>query len=469
MVSYETSGRAFFHPEERAHPMTDSLLLIDDDVLVLRSIGAFFEQRGWDVFRELSGEAGLITCDRARPDVVLLGMALPGIDGLEVLEQLRTRDTAVIMMTGDGTVSIAVSAMKAGAENFLVKPIDLEHLAVAADRAAEKVRLRRVNQTLIGQSATTDGLDSLGTSAMMREVAHQLSLLARSDRTAVLIRGEGGTGKRWAARLLHDLSPRAAAPFIEVACSTGDPAWLDLELFGREQSVDAPEGGARRPGLLEVADGGTLFLDEVADLPLELQAKIEAVLQQRAFRRTGGTREIPIDLRVLAGTTRNLAAMVESGRFREDLYYRLKVMPLEMPPLRERGEEDILALVRRFLKELAPSMPGSPTRLSDDALDRLLHHGWPGNVREMRNVLERALLLARGQPQLGAEHLPGEFRARSGPFDRRHNPLTMEEVERMHIDRTLKHHGGNRTRAAQELGISRATLIAKIKRYAIPH
>ncbi|MES2304491.1 MAG: sigma-54 dependent transcriptional regulator [Gemmatimonadota bacterium] len=449
--------------------MTESLLLIDDDVTLLKNIGAYFEHRGWDVFTELSGEAGLVTFDRARPDVVLLDLGLPGMDGLEVLEQFRTRDTAVIMMTGDAAIATAVQAMQAGAENFLVKPVDLEHLGAAVTRAAEKVRLRRVNRTLIGQSATTDGLDSLGGSVVMREFAHQLSVLARNDRTAVLIHGESGSGKRWAARLLHDLSPRSSAPFIEVACGTGDASWLDLELFGREQTVDTPEGGARRQGLLEVADGGTLFLDEVADLPLELQAKIDAVLEQRAFRRAGGTREIPVDIRVVAATSRSLSTMVESGRFREDLYYRLNVMPLEVPPLRDRGQDDILTLIRRFLRELAPSMPGAPTKISDDAFDRLLHHGWPGNVREMRNVLERALLLARGQPQIGAEHLPGEFRARSGPFDRRHTPLTMEEVERMHIDRTLKHHGGNRTRAAQELGISRATLIAKIKRYAIPH
>lgn len=449
--------------------MTDSLLLIDDDVSVLRSIGAFFEKRGWDVFRELSGEAGLVTFDRTRPDVVLLDLGLPGMDGLEVLEHFRTRDTAVIVMTGNAEISTAVQAMQAGAENFLVKPVDLSHLAAAADRAAEKVRLRRVNRTLIGQSATVDGLESLGSSALMRELSHQISLLARSDRTAVLIHGESGSGKRWAARLLHDLSPRSGEPFIEVACGAGDPAWLDLELFGREQSVDTSDGGIRRQGLLEVADGGTLFLDEVADLPLELQAKIGAVLEQRAFRRAGGTREIPVDIRVVAATSRALATVVEAGRFREDLFYRLNVMPLEVPPLRDRAQDDILGLLQRFLKELGPSMPGAPTRLSDDALDRLLHHNWPGNVREMRNVLERALLLARGQPQIGAEHLPGEFRARSGPFDRRHAPLTMDEVERMHIDRTLKHHGGNRTRAAQELGISRATLIAKIKRYAIPH
>lgn len=450
--------------------MTDTLLLIDDDVTVLKSIGNFFEGRGWDVFRELSGEAGLVTFDRVRPDVVLLDIGLPGMDGLEVLEHFRTRDATVIMMTGDAAIATAVQAMQTGAENFLVKPVDLAHLAAATDRAAEKVKLRRVNRTLIGQSATTDGLESLGASVVMKEFAHQLSMLARNDRTAVLIHGESGSGKRWAARLLHDLSPRSAAPFIEVACGTGDAAWLDLELFGREQLSDTSEGGGgRRQGLLEVADGGTLFLDEVADLPLELQAKIDSVLEQRAFRRAGGTREVPVDLRVVAATSRSLATMVESGRFREDLYYRLNVMPLEVPPLRDRGQDDILTLIRRFLRELAPSMPGAPTKISDDAFDRLLHHGWPGNVREMRNVLERALLLARGQPQIGAEHLPGEFRARSGPFDRRHTPLTMEEVERMHIDRTLKHHGGNRTRAAQELGISRATLIAKIKRYAIPH
>lgn len=449
--------------------MTDSLLLIDDDESVLRNIGAYFEQRGWEVFRELTGEAGLVTFDRVRPDVVMADLGLPGMDGLEVLEQLRTRDTAVIMMTGDATISTAVAAVQAGAENFLVKPVDLAHLAVAADRAAEKVRLRRVNRTLIGQSATTDGLDSLGSSPLMREVAHQISLLARSDRTAVLIHGESGSGKHWVARLLHDLSPRASEPFIEVACGTGDPSWLDLELFGREQSSDPGDSGMRRQGLLEVADGGTLFLDEVADLPLELQAKIEAVIERRAFRRAGGTREIPVDLRVVAATSRDLAAIAATGRFRADLLSRLSVMPVMVPPLRDRSSDDLLALVRRFLKELGPSMPGAPTILSDDALDRLVHHHWPGNLREMRNVLERALLLARGHPQLGAEHLPGEFRARSGPFDRRHTPLTMEEVERMHIDRTLKHHAGNRTRAALELGISRATLIAKIKRYAIPH
>jgi two-component system, NtrC family, response regulator AtoC len=447
--------------------MSDSLLLIDDDAEILRIIGAFFEQRGWDVFGELTGEAGLEMFNRAMPEVVIVDLHLPGMDGLEVLEHLNGRDTAVIVLTGDNDVRTAVQAMQLGAENFLVKPVDLNHLIVAVERSAEKVRLRRVNRTLIGQSAASDGLDSLGTSPLMREFARQTALLARSDRTAVLIQGEAGSGKRWVGRLIHDVSNRSSEPFIEVACSASDPAWLEAELFGRDEKQGAGEGDHRRQGLLEIADGGTLFLDEVTDLPLELQAKLLAVLETRAFRRAGGVREIPVDLRVVAATARAPQAAIEAGMLRQDLFYLLNVLPLTVPPLRERSKDDLMALIRAFLRDLTPSMAGSPSRLTDEALDRLLHHGWPGNVRELRNVLERALLLARGQGKVGAEHLPPEFRSHRGSVDRRHLPLTMEELERMHLERTLKHHAGNRTRSAQELGISRATLIAKIKRYGI--
>ncbi len=447
--------------------MSESLLLIDDDADILRVIGAFFEQRGWDVFGELTGEAGLATFNQAMPEVVIVDLHLPDIDGLEVLERLRGRDTAVIVLTGDNDVRDAVQAMQAGAENFLVKPVDLTHLLVAVERAAEKVKLRRVNRTLIGQHAASDGLDSLGTSPLMREVARQTSVLARSDRTAVLLQGESGSGKRWVARLIHDFSNRASEPFIEVACGATDPAWLEAELFGREEVPDEGDAGQRRQALLEIADGGTLFLEEIADLAPELQAKLLAVLETRAFRRAGGVREIPVDLRVIVGTTWEAQAAVAAGRLRQDLCYHLNVLPLTVPPLRERSRDDIMALIRGFLRELTPSMPGAPARLTDEALDRLLQHQWPGNVRELRNVLERAQLLARGQEKIGVEHLPLEFRMYRGQFDRRHQPLTMEELERMHMERTLKHHGGNRTRAAQELGISRATLIAKIKRYGI--
>ena len=449
--------------------MPNSILLIDDDLAILRSIGALFEQRGWDVYRELTGEAGLATFARSLPDVVLLDLNLPGMDGLEVLEQLRGRDTAVVLLTGDNDVSAAVSAMRSGAENFLVKPVEAEHLLATCERAAEKGRLRRVNRSLIGRGAPVEGFDGLGASPMMKEVARQLTLLARSDGTPVLIQGEPGTEKVEIARLLHDASPRATAPFIELADGAGDPEWLETLLVGREGGDPASGAGERRQGLLEIADGGTLFLTEVGDLPGPLQATLVGVLEQHAFRRVGGSREIPVDVRVVAATAHSASALLSSGRLREDLYYRLNVMPLVVPPLRERTREDLLGLIRRDLRDLSRAAPGSPTRLTDDALDRLLGYGWPGNAQELRNVIERAMLLARGVEAIGAEHLPGEFRAKGGPFDRRHNPLTMEEVERMHIDRTLKHHGGNRTRAAAELGISRATLIAKIKRYAIPH
>lgn len=447
--------------------MPNSILLIDDDVFILRTIGAFFEQHGWDVYRELTGEAGLETFARSLPDVVLLDLNLPGMDGLEVLEQLRGRDTAVVLHTGDNDVPAAVAAMRSGAENFLVKPAEPEHLLATCERAAEKGKLRRVNRSLIGRGAATEGFDGLGASPMMKEVARQLTLLARSDRTPVLIQGEPGTEKAAIARLLHDASPRASEPFIEFADGAGDSEWLETLLVGREGGDTT--SGERRQGMLEIADGGTLFLAEISDLPGPLQATLVGVLEQHAFRRVGGTREIPVDVRIVAATAHLPSALLGSGRLREDLYYRLNVMPLVVPPLRDRTREDLLALIRRDLRELSRSAPGSPTRLTDDALDRLLGHGWPGNTQELHNVIERAMLLARGAEAIGAEHLPGEFRAKGGPFDRRHNPLTMEEVERMHIDRTLKHHGGNRTRAAAELGISRATLIAKIKRYAIPH
>ncbi len=448
--------------------MTDSILLIDDDIAILRAIGAFFEQRDWDVFRELSGEAGLVMFDRVLPDVVLVALHLPGMDGLEVLDRLRGRESAVILLTDDQDVPTAVRAMQSGAENFLVKPVDMSHLLAAAERAAEKGRLRRVNRTLIGQSATSEGVETLGNSPLMREVGRQVTLLARSPRDAVLIQGDAGVGKRWVARLLHEASPRSQEPFIEVACRAGDAAWLDVELFGREGDETQPGSPERRQGLLEVADGGTLLLHEVADLPLEIQAKLLQVLQTRALRRTGGVREIPVDVRLLMATSRPLAPLVDQGLFRHDLLAQLQIMPITLPSLRERTRDDMLGLVRRFLRDLSSGSGGGPTRLTDDALERLLGHAWPGNVRELRNVLERAMLLARGQERIGAEHLPAEFRPKSGVFDRRHTPLTMDEVERMHIDRTLKHHGGNRTHAAEELGISRATLIAKIKRYAIP-
>src|SRR5690349_4842909 len=402
--------------------MAGSVLLIDDDVDVLRSIGNYFERFGYEVTRELSGEAGLATFDRLRPEVVILDLGLPGMDGMEVLEHLRQRDASVILLTGQADVPTAVRAMQLGAENFLTKPVDMEHLAAATARVADKARLRRINEALLTQSAPGHGLDSLGASSGMQDFAHQVALLAQSERTTVLLNGESGTGKGWVARMIHNLSPRAKMPFVEVNCAGLSSTFLDSELFGHEKGAytDAKE---RKQGLFEIADKGTIFLDEIGDLASELQPKLLKVLETKTFRRLGGTREITVDVRLVAATNRDLPGDVAAGRFREDLFYRLNVMPLALPPLRERSREDRLALITRLFQDLRSSVPGAPSLIAPEALERLLAHPWPGHVREMRNVLERALILGRGNVSVGVDHLPGDFKARGGANERKHVPL----------------------------------------------
>ena len=452
--------------------MADSLLLIDDDADVLRAVGDYFERIGFEVYRETSGERGLDTFARLRPDVVLLDLHLPDLGGLEVLERLRGAGAAVILLTGQGDIATAVRAMQLGAEHFLTKPVDMGHLAAATARVLEKVHLSRQYALLRERDHQGEKPESLGVSPGMQELARQITLLAASERTTVLLTGESGTGKGWVARLVHRLSPRASAAFVEVNCGGLSATFLESELFGHEKGAftDAKE---RKLGLFELADGGTIFLDEIGDLAPELQPKLLRVLETKTFRRLGGTRELTVDVRLVAATNRELASDVQAGRFRQDLFYRLSVMPLRLPAVRERSREDRLALVTRLLADLKPQLPGCPSECAAETLDRLLSAPWPGNVREMRNVLERAMLLARGAPALGPEHLPADLRKAggtgggSGGGERRHLPLTLADVERQHVERALRFHGGNRTRAAQELGISRATLINKIKVYAL--
>ncbi len=446
--------------------MSDSLLIVDDDPNVLRGVGDYFERLGYEVYREATGEAALEAHARHRPEVVIVDLKLPGLDGIQVLEELRRRgDAAVLLMTGHGDIETAVRAMQLGAENFLAKPVDMPLLAAAAARALDKVRLKRHNALLLSR-ATPDGDEVLGVSGAMRDLARQVGLLAQSERTTVLITGESGTGKGWVARLIHRLSPRRGAPFVDVNCAGLSATFLDSELFGHEKGAftDAKE---LKHGLFEVADRGSLFLDEIAELAAELQPKVLKALEDKAFRRLGGTRELQVDVRLLAATNHDIGEAVRSGRFREDLYYRLNVIPLHLPPLRERAREDRLALLRRLFTDLRAELPDSPGDISSEALDRLLVYPWPGNIREMRNVLERALIVGRGAERLGPEHLTAEFGKRAGEKLARVQTVSLEEVERRHIERTLRRHGGNRTRAAEELGISRATLINKIKTYAL--
>jgi DNA-binding NtrC family response regulator len=448
--------------------MSFSILIIDDDVTLLGQLGTLFEGLGWDVHRELSGESGLATFARTLPDVVLVEQRLPGIDGLEVLGQLRGKSTSVVVMSSDGHMPTAIRTIREGAENFLLKPIDPEYLQVVAERAAEKVRLHRVNHALIGRGATSGGLEALGSSAPMLELRDQVMTIARSGQSALLVRGETGSGKRTVARLIHDLSSRSTAPFIECVPATSDAQKLEATLFGVADGNGAAGALGSRPGLLETADGGTLLLHHIELAPMAVQQQLEQALERQAFRRCSSAREIPVDLRLIATTSIDPAEAVGAGRLSPELYYRLKAMEIVVPPLRDLPLEDMSATVHRMLRSIVPGLVEAPRAVSDAALERMVDHQWAGNFRELRHVLERAALQARGQASIGVEHLPGEFRARPGPFDRRHTPLTMEEVERMHIERTLRHHDGNRTRSAEELGISRATLIAKIKKYAIP-
>jgi DNA-binding NtrC family response regulator len=444
-----------------------SVLIVDDERAVTDAFAAFFERHGnHSVTCAYTGADGIAAYETSRPDLVLLDLRLPDMTGFDVYARIREHSPVVIMISGHGDIPLAVQALQSGAENFLTKPVELAHLAVAAERAFEKVRLRQLNQYLNERRAGPGTPFALGTSTVMRDLAAQVELLAASDRTTVLLLGESGSGKGRIAELIHAHSPRSAQPFIEVNCAALRSDALEVALFGQDAGADG-NGADPRVGLFEVAEGGTLFLDEIGEVDNHLQARLLRVFEGRSFRRVGGTREITANVRIVAATNRDLVTEVNEGRFREDLYYRLSVMPLYLPPLRARSREDLVELMARIVDDLRPHLPAAPRAIAEEALDRLLRHAWPGNIRELRNVLERAMIVARGTDCIEVRHLPAEVRDTSMPNVDHHVAQTLEEVERAHIDRALRAHNANRTHAARELGISRATLIKKIKEYGL--
>lgn len=448
--------------------MSRSILLVDDDVEILNVLDRFFEREGWQVTRALDAQACADLYERDQPDVVVLDLDLPGLSGLKLLEVLRSRDEAatVIMLTGHGDIATAVEAMQLGAENFLTKPVELAHMKAAAERAYEKVELRRRNRYWAERQTENASLAGLGRSPKMQEIARQIELLAASD-TTVLLLGDTGTGKGWVAQMIHSLSARSGAPMVEINCAGLSATFLDSELFGHERGAftDAKE---QKRGLIEMADTGTVFLDEIGDLAPELQPKLLKALESRRFRRLGGTRELEVDVRLVAATNHDLAAQVKTGKFREDLYYRLSVLPLRMPALRERGREDIADLAVRLLLDLRRKLGRGPARLSAEAMTVVTQYPWPGNIRELRNVLERALIMAPDTEVLQPVHLPPELLpAALSDASATEVDLPLEEIERRHITRVLAHNGGNRSRAARSLGISRATLYEKLHKYGL--
>ena len=445
--------------------MTDSILLIHDDSSVLRSIGARFEQAGCEVLRELTGDAGVATLERNHPDVVCLSLHLAQASPA-LIGQLAGTEAPVVVFGDNISREAGAQVLVAGATRVADTSVDGDLLFSLSQRAAAEGRRRRAAEAVIRSGSPRFGAEALGTSSAMRQLANQLGLLAQSERTTVLLTGETGVGKAWAARIIHDLGPRAGRPFLEVRLGGQSTPSLESLIFGHERGAFT-ESNNRHRGFLELADGGTLLLREIGALPAELQPRLLRVLETRTFRRVGGNHDITVDTRLIVTTRRDLAAEVEAERFRQDLFYRLNVMTLALPPLRERTNDDRTGLIAGILGELRGIYPESPGMLTPDAQGRLQEYTWPGNVREMEQVMERALLLAKGQVAVGVEHLPGEFRARPGVGDRRHTPMSIDDLENQHIERTLRYHGGNRTRAAKELGISRATLINKIKLYGI--
>ncbi len=444
-----------------------TICIVDDDSDVLATLSGYFERAGHGVIAARTGSEGIRAVGQSVPDVVLLDLELPDLSGIEVLEAIRGTNPVVLVLSGHVDPTRAVEAMRLGAECVLSKPIDLELLAAATDRAVEKARLRQMSRS-IGHGGAPAGHGALlGSSPAMRELARQIELFARSDPAPVLLLGESGTGKGRVAETLHALSARSERAFIQLSCTGLSAGLLDAELFGREGRTGEAVGADPGTGLLEAGGGGTLYLEEIGALHARLQPKLLEVLEGSRFRRIGGTQEVPLDIRLIASTARDLVTEIAEGRFREDLYYRMSMMPVHLPPLRARAREDIIQITALLLDELRAQLPDSPAKLSDDGQDHLLRYSWPGNIRELRNVLERSMILARGTQRIEVDHLPVEIRGAPLAGVERHTPRSLAEVERLHIERTLRVHRQNRTRAARELGISRATLINKIRTYGL--
>jgi DNA-binding NtrC family response regulator len=448
-------------------PHSRTVLLIDDEALVLNVISQPFIARGWNTLRASDGRYGIELYEQERPDLVMLDIGMPGMNGMEVLRVLRERDPAatIIMLSAQDDVSTAVEAMQLGAENFIAKPFQTQQLATIVELAYEKSQLRRRNSVLGARQVRDSSLASLGQSPAMRSLGREIELLA-AGRAPILLSGETGSGKGWVAKLIHAASERNAAPFVSINCAGLSMSFLDTELFGHEKGAFT-DAKAQKFGLFEIADGGTLMLDEVGDMPLDLQPKLLTVLETQRFRRLGGTREIEVDVRVIAASHVDLAASAATGKFRQDLYYRIAALPVRIPSLRERGSDEIAELTLHLFASIRDQLGRGPKQISTDALTLMVRHDWPGNVRELRNVLERSLLLAGAEHEVGPEHLPSELRARIAMKSPQAGDLSMAAAERAHIVRVLSIARGNRVLAAKLLGLSRQTLYNRLHEYGM--
>ena len=450
---------------------TASVLLVDDDSAFRHVMSGELRRLGHEVATAGSGEEAVARMERQEPEIVLLDLRLPGMDGLATLKAIRARNPSieVIMLTGHGSIDSAIESIREGAFDYVTKPCPLDEIQIRVQRAIEQRALRqRANLLERALMPPDQAATFIGESPEFRRMLHLVQLVGASDST-VLITGETGSGKERVAKLLHARSPRKPKPFVVVDCAALQESLLQSELFGHERGAFTGADKAK-PGLFEVAHGGTIFLDEIGEISQATQVNLLRVLDTSVFRHVGGTSEIRVDVRVLAATNRDLRAMVAKGLFREDLFYRMSTITVEIPPLRKRGA-DVELLARQFVARLNERY-GSGKVLSEGALDALRGHSWPGNVRELVHAVEAAVVVCEGEAIL-AEHLPpsvcgGSARvaAAEPTLDGGRLP-TLVELELMHIRRALEASHGHRGNAARALGISERNLYRKLKEHRL--
>ncbi len=451
----------------------EKILIVDDEKILCRSLKMDFEEGGFNVQVAHTGEEGLAALSHFEPVVVLLDLRLPGMNGIDVLKKIREKDTdiAVIIMTAFGDTKITVEAVKCGAFHFINKPFDLEelkklvHQAVKDHTLKKEVAFLRYQQRKIYRFC-----DLVGESDKMMEIYKQIEILSKTDRTTVLVLGESGTGKELIAGAIHYKSNRSSAPFMEINCASLPENLIESELFGYEKGAFT-DARQKKKGLLEIADNGTVFLDEIGEMPLSIQAKLLTFLEKKQFKRLGSGKDIEVDVRIIAATNQNLEKAIEQKRFRKDLYYRLNVVSIHAPPLRER-RDDILTLSNYFIEEFSKDMGKKARPLAPEVEEIFNAYPWYGNVRELRNVIERAVIFCKADvvdESLLPEQMRDTVSVPEAPLKEPPNGSgdideILSRTEKQIIDTTLKKANQNKTRAAKMLGISRYALIRRINR-----
>lgn len=442
--------------------MSYSILIVDDEALTLRTISRALREEGFEVQVAESGERALEMFAEEPSDIALVDVVLPGLDGLEVLRQIKTHrpETVVVMMSAYHIVERAVEAMKQGSYDYLVKPFHLADLLSTIRRAAEVLSLRvRVTQTIQSAKGRYDFGRAVTDNPAMREMLEIARKAAESDRTTILIQGESGTGKEVLAKAIHYHSPRGAMNLVSLNCAALPETLLESELFGYEPGAFT-DARRRKEGLLERAHRGTLFLDEIGTMSTSIQAKVLRVLEEGNFTRLGGTRPIQVDVRIIAATNRDLKEAARDGSFREDLFYRLNVVPLVIPPLRDRPE-DVLPLALDLLQHFNAELKKSFSGFTPAAAEVLRRYSWPGNIRELKNVIERTMILAP-PGAIDAAHLPAEIREPRGVDSPSRRFGTLDELEERYIAEVLAATGNNKTHAARILGIHPSSLFRRL-------